>query len=38
MLKPNDDYGGHGIYIGWESDEKAWDEAIEKALSEDYLV
>ena len=20
VLKPNDDYGGHGIYIGWESD------------------
>ena len=38
VLKPNDDYGGHGIYIGWESDERAWDQAIEKALVEDYLV
>lgn len=38
VLKPNDDYGGHGIYIGWESDEAAWDEAIEKALAGDYLV
>jgi hypothetical protein len=38
VLKPNDDYGGHGIYIGWESDEKAWDQAVEKALGEDYLV
>jgi hypothetical protein len=37
-LKPNDDYGGHGIYIGWESDEGAWDAAIEKALKGDYLV
>ena len=39
VLKPNDDYGGHGIYIGWISDEKEWDAAIEKALKDgDYLV
>lgn len=38
VLKPNDDYGGHGIYIGWESDEAAWDAAIEKALGADYLA
>jgi hypothetical protein len=39
VLKPNDDYGGHGIYIGWVSDEKQWDEAIEDALKKgDYLV
>lgn len=38
VLKPNDDYGGHGIYIGWESDENAWDAAIEHALTGDYLV
>jgi len=38
VLKPNDDYGGHGIYIGWESDAAAWDQAIEKALAADYLV
>ena len=39
VLKPNDDYGGHGIYIGWASGEKEWDEAIKIALTdEDYLV
>ena len=38
VLKPNDDYGGHGIYIGWESDESAWDRAIEDALRGDYLA
>ncbi len=39
VLKPNDDYGGHGIYIGWASDEKEWDAAIEIALlNGDYLV
>ncbi|MCA1621867.1 MAG: hypothetical protein LC795_21855 [Acidobacteria bacterium] len=39
VLKPNDDYGGHGIYIGWNSDAAAWDEALGVALaSGDYLV
>jgi hypothetical protein len=38
VLKPNDDYGGHGIYIGWETDENAWDAAIEVALGEDYMA
>jgi uncharacterized circularly permuted ATP-grasp superfamily protein len=39
VLKPNDDYGGHGIYIGWASSESKWDAAIEKALENgDYLV
>lgn len=39
VLKPNDDYGGHGIYIGWISDESQWNEAIEVALKNgDYLV
>src|SRR5256714_503979 len=32
VLKPNDDYGGHGIYIGWDGDEIGWGEAIHKAL------
>jgi len=38
VLKPNDDYGGHGIFIGWESDASAWDAAIEQALAGDYLA
>lgn len=39
VLKPNDDYGGHGIYIGWISDEAEWNEAIKIALENgDYLV
>ncbi|HXG66085.1 MAG TPA: hypothetical protein VNO70_13365, partial [Blastocatellia bacterium] len=38
VLKPNDDYGGHGIYIGWETEEGAWHQAIETALGGDYLV
>lgn len=39
VLKPNDDYGGHGIFIGWTLDADDWDEAIQTALANgDYLV
>lgn len=39
VLKPNDDYGGRGITIGWNADEGGWDDAIERALEDrDYLV
>lgn len=39
VLKPNDDYGGHGIYIGWNSSVAEWDDAIDAALKDgDYLV
>ena len=39
VLKPNDDYGGHGITIGWNTDESTWNEAIESALANaDYVV
>lgn len=39
VLKPSDDYGGTGIWIGWSLDEAAWSDAIEKSLANgDYLV
>ncbi len=39
VLKPNDDYGGHGIYIGWNLSASEWENAIELALKDgDYLV
>lgn len=39
VLKPNDDYGGHGIFIGWNSSRSEWDDAIVTALADgDYLV
>lgn len=39
VLKPNDDYGGHGIHIGWNTDGIAWDEGIRNALANgDYLA
>ncbi|MGC2625388.1 MAG: hypothetical protein WA269_01015 [Candidatus Udaeobacter sp.] len=38
VLKPNDDYGGHGVHFGSQLDEHEWQSAIEKALSADYVV
>lgn len=39
VLKPNDDYGGAGIYIGWNSTADEWDVAVAHALKTgDYLI
>ena len=38
VLKPNDDYGGHGVLFGAQLDDRAWDNAIQTALSADYIV
>ncbi len=39
VLKPNDDYGGHGITIGWNADEIGWGEALRSALANgDYIA
>jgi hypothetical protein len=39
VLKPNDDYGGHGITIGWNTNETQWNEALQAALANgDYLL
>jgi hypothetical protein len=39
VLKPNDDYGGHGITIGWNCEDAGWSDALHEALRNgDYLV
>ena len=38
VLKPNDEYGGHGVFIGWEMGQSEWDSALETAVGADYLV
>ena len=38
VLKPNDDYGGTGVVLGWEVGESAWGAAIHKALEEPFVV
>jgi hypothetical protein len=32
VLKPNDEYGGKGVVIGWETEPAAWDAALAEAL------
>jgi uncharacterized circularly permuted ATP-grasp superfamily protein len=34
VIKPNDEYGGAGVTLGWEMNAAEWDGAIEKALKE----
>jgi len=38
VLKPNDDYGGHGVFLGWESNREQWQEALKAALQRPYVV
>jgi len=38
VLKPNDDYGGHGITLGWTVDATKWETAIRHALTTPYVV
>jgi len=38
VLKPNDDYGGTGIVLGWEVDSASWEIAVTRALQEPYIV
>jgi uncharacterized circularly permuted ATP-grasp superfamily protein len=34
VLKPNDEYGGTGVMLGWEADAGDWDAALQRALSD----
>ncbi len=34
VLKPNDEYGGKGITLGWEVNAPQWDAAIDAALAD----
>ena len=38
VLKPNDDYGGKGVVIGWETTQAYWHEVLQTALTEPYVV
>ena len=38
VLKPNDDYGGAGIVLGWQVNDIEWDAAIRTALGSPYIV
>lgn len=33
VLKPNDDYGGRGIVLGWQTNTSGWETAVQDALN-----
>jgi uncharacterized circularly permuted ATP-grasp superfamily protein len=38
VLKPNDDYGGAGITLGWTVDDHAWQAAVKAAVEAPFIV
>lgn len=38
VLKPNDEYGGKGVVIGWETSQEDWDATLRSALTNPYVV
>jgi hypothetical protein len=38
VLKPNDDYGGQGVLLGWETDQITWDRALAAAQATPYVI
>ncbi len=38
VLKPNDEYGGKGIVLGWETEVGRWRQALQAALAEPHIV
>jgi len=38
VLKPNDEYGGKGIVLGWEVDDATWERSIRAALVDPFVV
>ncbi len=38
VLKPNDEYGGKGVTIGWEASDEEWAATLRQALQQPYVV
>jgi uncharacterized circularly permuted ATP-grasp superfamily protein len=38
VLKPNDEYGGKGVVLGWEVDQSEWERALNGALAEPHII
>jgi uncharacterized circularly permuted ATP-grasp superfamily protein len=38
VLKPNDEYGGKGVVLGWMVDQSEWEASIEIAITQSYVV
>ena len=38
VLKPNDEYGGKGVVLGWTVDDAEWEQALAVAVTQSYVV
>jgi hypothetical protein len=38
VIKPNDEYGGKGVTLGWETSSEQWQALIQRALDDFYVV
>lgn len=38
LIKPNDDYGGKGVVLGWESSQSVWEKALNDCLENSYIA
>jgi hypothetical protein len=38
VLKPNDEYGGKGVILGWEHPLEVWNETLREALGHPFVV
>ena len=38
VLKPNDEYGGKGVVLGWTVADSAWEREVQAALESSYVV
>jgi hypothetical protein len=38
VLKPNDDYGGQGVLLGWTMEQPAWERALDAALASPHVL
>jgi uncharacterized circularly permuted ATP-grasp superfamily protein len=38
VLKPNDEYGGKGVVLGWTVDDHQWEEVVRVAMHQCYVV
>lgn len=38
VLKPNDEYGGKGVVLGWEVTDAVWQERVRQGLVEPHVV
>ncbi len=38
VLKPNDEYGGKGVVLGWTVEQAEWEAAVQVATTQSYVV